>query len=400
MRIALTIEKLGRRFGGAERYAAGLAAALHESGHAVTCVCRLIDPTGLPAGVRTERVDVGPLGRIKWLRAWRFAAGSARAIEAGGFDLSVGFNKTWRQDVLVAVAGAHPATVAHNRARFRSPLRRVVYSMGKALNPPQMPFRAIDRRTFGPAGTRPRIVAPSRFVAGHFETIRGVPTDRISVVPNGLPLPDSQPGPAEAARNRATFRADHDIPATAPVALLLARNYRLKGLEPLLLAWRDVLARVPAAALIVGGSEKDAAFRRQARRLDIAHAVRFCGRVEDIDAAYAAADVLAFPTFYDPGSLVVPEAQWHGLPVVTTTQNGAAELLTEGVDGFIVPFPWDTATLADRLARVLSDGPLRARMSRAARAAAPRHALEQRTAELLAAITGDHTPQHTLRRAA
>ena len=45
------------------------------------------------------------------------------------------------------------------------------------------------------------------------------------------------------------------------------------------------------------------------------------------------------PTYYDPCSLVVLEALACGLPVITTAQNGASELLTDGVDGYVLTAP-------------------------------------------------------------
>jgi UDP-glucose:(heptosyl)LPS alpha-1,3-glucosyltransferase len=43
-----------------------------------------------------------------------------------------------------------------------------------------------------------------------------------------------------------------------------------------------------------------------------------------------------FPTQYDPFANVCLEALACGLPVVTTSSNGAAEILEEGRDGFVV----------------------------------------------------------------
>ncbi len=45
------------------------------------------------------------------------------------------------------------------------------------------------------------------------------------------------------------------------------------------------------------------------------------------------------PTYYDPCSLVVLEALACGLPVITTAQNGASELMTDGREGYILTTP-------------------------------------------------------------
>jgi UDP-glucose:(heptosyl)LPS alpha-1,3-glucosyltransferase len=65
------------------------------------------------------------------------------------------------------------------------------------------------------------------------------------------------------------------------------------------------------------------------------------------------------PTFYDPCSLVALEALACGLPVVTTRFNGAAELLTDGVDGLVIDTPHNVPALAAALARMSDRGFLR-----------------------------------------
>jgi UDP-glucose:(heptosyl)LPS alpha-1,3-glucosyltransferase len=90
--------------------------------------------------------------------------------------------------------------------------------------------------------------------------------------------------------------------------------------------------------------------------------------------AYAAADAVVLPSWHDSFAFVVLEAAACGLPLITTRQTGAAELITEGVDGFVLDRPDDLATLADRMER-LCDPAARAAIGRAARALAERHTL-------------------------
>ena len=74
-------------------------------------------------------------------------------------------------------------------------------------------------------------------------------------------------------------------------------------------------------------------YRRLARSLGIAQTVHFLGFHSDIRECYAASDFFVLPTYYDPCSLVVLEALACGLPVITTLQNGAGELITDGRAG-------------------------------------------------------------------
>jgi UDP-glucose:(heptosyl)LPS alpha-1,3-glucosyltransferase len=66
--------------------------------------------------------------------------------------------------------------------------------------------------------------------------------------------------------------------------------------------------------------------------------------------------VLALPTLYDPCSNVVLEALGCGTPAVTTAANGAAEFITPGANGAVVPLPDDIAGLTEALTTFLTRG--------------------------------------------
>lgn len=58
---------------------------------------------------------------------------------------------------------------------------------------------------------------------------------------------------------------------------------------------------------------------------------------EEMDALYATHHVFVLPTYRDGFCLVVIEALAHGLPVITTDQYAIAEMVTDGVNGFVYP---------------------------------------------------------------
>jgi len=55
------------------------------------------------------------------------------------------------------------------------------------------------------------------------------------------------------------------------------------------------------------------------------------------------------PTFYDPCSRVVLEALSFGVPVITTSYNGAAEVIQDGCNGFVIKTPGDIGLWARRI---------------------------------------------------
>jgi UDP-glucose:(heptosyl)LPS alpha-1,3-glucosyltransferase len=85
-----------------------------------------------------------------------------------------------------------------------------------------------------------------------------------------------------------------------------------------------------------------------------------------VERFYAAADFFVFPTLYDPFPSVVLEAMASGLPVITTAQCGAAEIMEHGKDGFVLADPGESDRLAEYM-NELSEVKTRSVMSRLAR---------------------------------
>lgn len=90
---------------------------------------------------------------------------------------------------------------------------------------------------------------------------------------------------------------------------------------------------------------------------------------------YGKSSVLVSPSLADGYSYVVPEAMASGIPVIVTNTTGAADIVVDGVNGYIIP-PRDRDALADRLLHLSRDPALVRRMGRAARESAMQLTLE------------------------
>src|SRR6266436_5185243 len=73
------------------------------------------------------------------------------------------------------------------------------------------------------------------------------------------------------------------------------------------------------------------------------------------DLFYAAADVYAGPSLEDSFALPPLEAMACGLPVITSVNNGGSQIITEGVDGFVLSDPRDSIALSMLLRRLYLD---------------------------------------------
>jgi UDP-glucose:(heptosyl)LPS alpha-1,3-glucosyltransferase len=115
---------------------------------------------------------------------------------------------------------------------------------------------------------------------------------------------------------------------------------------------------------------------REAARLGIDSRVNMVGHASNPAPFYAAADAFALPTFFDPFANATLEAMAAGLPVVTSGQNGAAEILHSGVDGLVVDGPDDVTGLVEALSS-LADPATRRAMGEHARQTALKYPWEQ-----------------------
>lgn len=381
MKIALNIEFIGARRGGAEKYAGMLARWLASAGHQVQAFAREVDAGELPKNSSFHPVQPRRIPGFGWLRSFAFARASAKSIRRANVDLAIGFVKAWNVDAYVAVAGAHPASLLYNSRRFRNPLLRAAWWITKYASPKQWVFRAIERRQFGKRP--PFVIAPARMVAQHFERFHGVSPDRMAIVPNGIA---SLPSNESLRLGRERFRGRFGLAPDQVAVLFAAHNYALKGLTPLLMAFAKIARKCPQARLLICGSPKDGRYRRKAQTLGIAEQTSFLGFVDDIRDSFAGADIFAFPTFYDPCSLVIPEAMAAGLPVITTRQNGATDLIAVGETGFVIDEPWATTQLADSIECLVHNDSLRQRIGKQARLAAQHFTLDIRMPQMLEAL--------------
>jgi len=135
VKIAVNIEAVGARFGGAEKLR-GQPRALAGVGRPPgTVVCRQADAADLPRGTQVHRLTLPTWPGLGFLRSYRFARGSELLLRRQHFDLIIGLVKVWHQHVYIAVGGSHPASLAYTSLRFRSLLRRRLWWASKARQP-------------------------------------------------------------------------------------------------------------------------------------------------------------------------------------------------------------------------------------------------------------------------
>ena len=244
------------------------------------------------------------------------------------------------------------------------------------LLPRYRDFRRLMARQFGDPGRI--VIAVSKMCARDYQRYHGVPPERIRLVYHGTD--NERFSPSHRQTWRQAIRERHAVADDEAFFLFVGHDFRRKGLDTAVRAVERLAAEGHKVRLVVvGGKRRSGSTPPGERPPGI---VTHVGPIDDPVPYYAAADAFVLPTFYDPCSLSVSEAVASGLPSVTTRFNGAAELLTEGVDGFVCEDPADDRELADRL-RKLTDPAVCRRMGDQARKLALRHTLDRNCDETI-----------------
>jgi glycosyltransferase involved in cell wall biosynthesis len=155
-----------------------------------------------------------------------------------------------------------------------------------------------------------------------------------------------------------TPRASLETPEDAPALLTLARLHQKKGIDTLL----EALAGLPGVhAWIAGTGPIEAELRALADKLKVTDRAHFLGWREDRASLFAACDVVAFPSRYEPFGNVTIEAWAARRPLVVADAAGPAATVTNEHDALLVPKD-DPGALRQALSRVIEDADLAQRL--------------------------------------
>lgn len=185
---------------------------------------------------------------------------------------------------------------------------------------------------------------------------RGVPREKITVIPNAVDVTAFQGGGTKEPRLVQELGLEGKV-----VLGFLGSFYGYEGLDVLLRAVPALAARRPEVrVLLVGGGPQEDRLKALARDLGIADRVVFTGRVphDRVQGYYDLVDLLVFPrTSIRLTELVTPlkplEAMAMGKPVLASDVGGHRELIRDGRTGWLFR-PDDPVALAEKVDEVLA----------------------------------------------
>jgi lipopolysaccharide/colanic/teichoic acid biosynthesis glycosyltransferase/glycosyltransferase involved in cell wall biosynthesis len=201
--------------------------------------------------------------------------------------------------------------------------------------------------------------------------LRLAPAARCMVIGNGSAdgiAMERYTAGAQAKFEAKQVRRELQIPADALVLGFVGRITRDKGIGELYEAFTRLRPRYSdLRLLLVGDFETGDPVPEELRaRIGDDPAVIHTGFVDDVEHFYPAMDVLALSTYREGLPTVLLEAQFAGVPVVTTNATGAVDAIVDGETGLHVPVG-DAAALTSALNRLLGDAELRSTMGAAGR---------------------------------
>jgi glycosyltransferase involved in cell wall biosynthesis len=322
------------------------------------------------ASLRFVPVEPVARGRGRWryaLECSSFARRAAKEVARRRREFDVvhveGF-AAYDAD-LVTVHAVRAAEIEHYFAHVELQAGVVRQRLGPLVRPQAEVVMRIERRLFQ-RPSPPYCICPSEAVKHDLERWHGVPSDRIKVLPYGVETERFRRDPAAGAR----LRAELGTPPDRLVLLFVGSAFERKGLDVAVAG----LARsrwTEAELWVIGGSDAEQQRAKRAAR-DLGGRVRLLGSrtSAELPAFYSAADVFTLPTRQDSWAIPVTEALAASCVVVTSEYAGSCDLITHGVNGYVMQGSGSGEELG-----ALLDGPLADPGTRAAVAARGREAI-------------------------
>jgi glycosyltransferase involved in cell wall biosynthesis len=360
MKIVLCISSICG--GGAERAMSLLANHWAGRGDDVVLVTFQRSPRDYPLDPRVERVclemsDVSRGFLDATSNNWRRLRALRTVLRASNASVAVSFEDRMNSLVLLAATGTGIRCVVSERT---DPRRHAIGRVWGALRRVTYPFTdALVVQTEAVRGWGAGIV---------------LDRSRVHAIPN----------PVRCMR---AFRRS-DSGAAYRTVVAVGRLIPAKGFDLLLRAFASIADKSPDWRVVIAGEGPERAkLLALADSLGIAGRVTLTGWLEEPGYLLTSAGVYVLPSRYEGFPNALLEAMACGVPVIATACTGASEIVTDGVDGVLVPVD-SHVELARALRRLMQDDGLRARLAQCAQAVSERYkmdAVSRRWDEIMAA---------------
>ncbi len=230
------------------------------------------------------------------------------------------------------------------------------------ISPPITVFGSVYDWTVGrlPFAMADRIIAVSEWVK--YDIAKYCINERkIVPVHNGINVNEFKP--SEETNVRMKYGID------GPMLLFVGRMITQKGVPYLIEAMPLVLEKHPRTkVLLVGRGNSLESLKKKVKAMGLEDSVIFSGYMSEemLKEAYGTCDVFVLPSVWEVLPIAILEAMASRKPVVCTNAGGDAELVEDGLNGYVVRMR-DPKALAEKVNALLDDPEKRAQMGKASR---------------------------------
>jgi N-acetyl-alpha-D-glucosaminyl L-malate synthase BshA len=181
----------------------------------------------------------------------------------------------------------------------------------------------------------------------------------VEVIPNFVNCTVFQPADGKCRR-------EEFAPSGEKVLVHLSNFRPVKRVPDVVDIFELVRREMPAKLLLIGDGPERAVAEWMVRDKKLTRDAIFLGKQSQVQDLLNCADVLLLPSELESFGLVALEAMACGVPAVCSNVGGMPEVITEGVEGYLVP-PRDVKTMAARALDILTNPERRKQMGTAAR---------------------------------
>ena len=258
-----------------------------------------------------------------WLRVRKFARYASRFLSVQGAVLVLSMERGVGGDVYRFGDGVHKVWL---RKRYSNPWEWM-------LNPLHWLLPILEKKSV----TRSKmLVANSAMISSEIKKHYHVNDSRVNVIRNGF---DGESFAFADDEARLKTKSELNVPRDGRINILFSGSgWMRKGLGESIRLIGSLRSSGIKAFLWIAGKGEPEKYRNQINSLGLSEEVTFLGQVRDMKRYYQMADLMVLPTSYDPFSNSCLEALACGCPVLTTSSNGAAEIITRE-NGFVAQNP-------------------------------------------------------------
>jgi len=332
MKIALIRNKYSPGHGGAEKVAAKFVEHFTAKEHEIT--------------VFSEKFSGEESDKLKW-----------RKVPRGtGFSKTTSFHRQVQNilnkddcrgefDIIYTMCRTFPADIFRITEQLHYEWLPIGYSSLARLNPRHFSILSLERKTIHPNNMR-HIIVNSQLLKEQVIKRFDYPEEKISLVSNGIDKKvyfPAKEGEKEEVKKKLHL-------SDRFVCIFVAANFKIKGLGEAIRAIAGLNDETRKhVTLLVVGKGKPKRFLELAEKLNVTENLVFAGRQSAMRDYYIASDLLLYPSHYETFGNVILEACACGIPVLTTKMVGAAELIKDNKNGFLVK----SADKVDRMTSIL-----------------------------------------------